>query len=119
MRTDYKLSQLAASIPWQLKLPGSKPGQTKYVWRKTVLLHTSLPFKVATLKHRGMSDNPITRWLLSDLRDEAENLIFDSLDKLHLDKKYVAKRLRKGSAHEIRMLLMLSLWHKHYQKMLN
>lgn len=118
MRTDRKLTQLAASIPWQLKAPGFRRSQTKCIWRKSALLHTSLPAKLVNSKHRGMSDNPIIQWLLSDLRDESESLIFDSLKELHLDKKYTAKRLRKGSGHEIRILLMLSLWYKHYRKML-
>ena len=118
MKTDHKLRQLAASIPWELKVPSLKPSQTKYIWRKTIRLHTSLPLELVNSKHRGMSANPITKWLLSDLRADAESLIVDSLQELHLDKKYVARRLRKGIGREIRVLLMLSLWYEHYQKML-
>ena len=118
MRTSRKLIQLAASIPCQLKMPMAKPSQTKYIWRKTVLLHSSLPLRLVKSEHRGMSTNPITQWLLSDLRDEAESLILDSLEELDVDKKYVSKKLRKGSGREIRILLMLSLWLGHYQKML-
>lgn len=117
-RTNYELARLAASIPWRLKVPGLKPSQTKYIWRKTAQLYTSLPPKLVTSRHRGMSGNPIAQWLLSDLRDETESIIFDSLEGLHLDSKYIAKRLRKASGSEIKLLLMLSLWHKHYRRML-
>lgn len=116
--TSRKLIQLAARIPCQLKMPMTKESQAKYIWRKTVLLHSSLPSKIVKSEHRGMSANPITQWLLSDLRDEAESLIFDSLGELHIDKEYVANRLRKGNGREVKILLMLSLWYNHYQKML-
>lgn len=123
IRTNHELSQLAASIPWQLKLPDRsidrlELSRTKYMLRKTALLYTPLPLRVINMEHKGMSANPITEWLLSDLRDEAESLVFDSIGKLRLDTKYVARIMRKGSGREIRILLMLSLWHKHYEKFL-
>jgi len=119
LRTDFKLLQFAASIPMHLKQPRINPTETKYIWRRTAALCTSLPKTVVKSSHRGMSLNPITKWLLSDLRDEAEGLALGSMDELRLNKRYVAESLRKGSGYQIRILLMLSLWYEHYRKFLS
>jgi asparagine synthase (glutamine-hydrolysing) len=119
MRTDFKLLQFAANIPMHLKQPRIKPTETKYIWRRAAAMYTKIPRTVIKSSHHGMSLNPVTKWLLSDLRDEAEGLAFGCMDELHLNKRYIAETLRKGRGYQIRILLMLSLWYEHYRKMLS
>jgi hypothetical protein len=49
----------------------------------------------------------ISKWLLTDLRDEVENTIL-ALTELPLIRKYIVKK-KKRSGREIKILLMLSL----------
>ncbi|MBM4401637.1 MAG: asparagine synthase (glutamine-hydrolyzing) [Candidatus Cloacimonetes bacterium] len=111
---DYRLVELAFSIPWQLR---AKNGVEKYILRQAFA--DILPQDIFARKKQAF-EIPIKKWLREDLKF----LIDESLSKKEIEKvgffqwteieKILATHYsgKKDFAYEIWALLCFQLWHK-------
>jgi len=111
---DHKLMEFAASIPADLKLRGS---QGKYILKKA--FEPLLPREVLYRKKMGFGV-PINRWLRTDLKQAAHDILLDgrSTGRGYFKREAVEQLLnehvamRADHSYRIWALLWLELWHR-------
>lgn len=113
---DYRIVELAATIPYDLKVNG---GVAKYVLRQSML--DLLPKEIAE-RDKHAFDLPVDEWLRDDLRETVESLpertVFTETG--YFDRRYVEVLVREHLAghrrHGSRLwsLLTLAEWYSQY-----
>ncbi|MDP1743767.1 MAG: asparagine synthase (glutamine-hydrolyzing) [Candidatus Amesbacteria bacterium] len=112
---DYKMVELAAQIPFDLKV---KNGKTKYIFKKS--LEDILPKEILHRPKMGFSI-PLAKWFSQELNSYARSILLDK--KSHINNIYpknkIAQMLDKHSEKndfgpQLWKLLMLELWWKKY-----
>ena len=111
---DHKLMEFAASVPAGLKLRGR---QGKYILKKA--FEHLLPKEVLYRKKMGFGV-PINRWLRTDLKQAAYDILLDSrsIGRGYFKREAVAQLLndhvamRADHSYRIWALLWLELWHR-------
>jgi len=115
---DYRLVELAFSIPQELKL---KNNTTKYILKKAV--EGIIPEEIINRKKKGF-DAPISQWLRNDekIRNKIIEIIKNSkIQKLNLfNDEYINKLFedhlskKRNNSFKIWNLATLSLWADHW-----
>ena len=112
---DHKMVELAAQIPFNLKV---KNGQTKYIFKKS--LEDILPQEILYRPKMGFSI-PLAKWFSQELNSYARSILLDQ--KSHINNIYpkdkIAEMLNEHSEKndfgpQLWKLLMLELWWKKY-----
>ncbi len=113
---DYRIVELAATIPYDLKVNG---GVAKYVLRQSMA--DLLPKEIAE-RDKHAFDLPVDEWLRDDLRETIERLperrVFTETE--YFDRRYVEVLVREHLAgyrqHGSRLwsLLTLAEWYSQY-----
>lgn len=118
---DHELMEFAAAIPANLKVRGQ---EKKWILREA--MRGWLPDEILDRPKQGFSV-PLSRWLRTDLRDWAEEILLDreTLQRGYFRPAGVRKLLARhaagsdGDAKRIWALLMLELWHREYARPLS
>lgn len=113
---DYRLLELSASIPYDLKIKGYN---LKYLLKKA--LGSLLPKEILAKKKQGFMI-PIGRWIKDELKDMVEDLLSENniRKRGYFNPEYVRWMLcehyegRKNLDDQIWSLLMLEIWHQVY-----
>ena len=114
---DYKLMELAATIPSSMKLRGMNG---KYIFKKT--LNEVLPRSVLNRKKMGFGV-PLAQWLRNDLREFARAVIFDQRQDSFLNDSPVNRiwqehqRGFRDRSTELWSILMFRLWQREFLTM--
>jgi len=111
---DHKVMEFAASLPAHLKLRG---GQGKFLLKKA--FEPMLPREVLYRKKMGFGV-PINRWLRSDLKQPAYDILLDSrtIGRGYFKRQAVQQLLddhvsmRADHSYRLWALLWLELWHR-------
>lgn len=109
---DYRLIELAFSIPGELKLKGA---ETKYIYKKAV---EDLIGKNLTYRKKQMFTVPIGDWFKTTLKDLCFDLLLSSKsqERGFFNYSFLEKLLddhmhdRKNNTREIRALMSFELW---------
>lgn len=111
---DYKMIELAFSMPGELKL---KDGETKYIYKAAVkdLIGENLAYRT-----KQMFTVPISDWLKKELKPMVMDLLFSekSKDRLLFNPSFVDKLYSDhcegvaNNTREIRALMALELWYR-------
>ncbi len=114
---DYRMVELAFSMPGELKL---QQGETKYIYKKAVadLIGTDL-----TYRKKQMFTVPISEWLKHDMKEMVLDLLLSekTLARELFNKEYVSTLYAdhcNGSANntrEIRALMALEIWFREFK----
>lgn len=118
---DHELMEFAAAIPANLKIRGQ---EKKWILREA--MRGRLPDEILDRPKQGFSV-PLSRWLRTDLRDWAEEILLDrdTLQRGYFRPAGVRKLLARhaggsdSDAKRIWSLLMLELWHREYARPLS
>jgi asparagine synthase (glutamine-hydrolysing) len=109
---DYRLVELAASMPADLKF---RDGQTKYLLRQIV--KPLLPPSISRRSKRGFS-MPIGNWLKNELRPMMEDLLLDSSNRRGIFRPELVKELVDShlsdhfdNSRHLWLLLNFELWY--------
>ncbi|HIF9454003.1 TPA: asparagine synthase (glutamine-hydrolyzing) [Photobacterium damselae] len=113
---DYRMIELAFSIPGELKLNN---GSTKYIFKKAV---ESLIGNDLTYRKKQMFTVPIGEWLKHELKPMVEDLLFSerALARDLYDSKYVHDLYHnhcfgsENNTREIRALMAIELWFREF-----
>ena len=112
---DHKMVELAAQIPFDLKV---KNGQTKYIFKKS--LEDILPPEILYRPKMGFSI-PLSKWFSQELNPYARSILLDKKSNINniFPKDQIAEMLDKHSEKsdfgpQLWKLLMLELWWKNY-----
>ncbi|WP_446890895.1 asparagine synthase (glutamine-hydrolyzing) [Aeromonas veronii] len=113
---DYRMIELAFSIPGSLKL---KNGETKYIFKKAV---SNLIGDELTYREKQMFTVPIGNWLKHELKDMVTDLLFSekACSRGLFKKEYVHWLYdthcsgKENHTREIRALMAIELWHREF-----
>ena len=113
---DYRIVELASSIPSKLKI---KDGETKYIMKKAV--EGYLPNEIIYRK-KQMFTVPIGEWFKKDLRYLIEDVLLDgrTLQRGYFNEEKIKTLIddhvseTKDRTRELRVLLILEIWHRMY-----
>ena len=111
---DHKVMEFAASLPARLKLRG---GQGKFILKKA--FEPMLPREILYRKKMGFG-MPINRWLRTDLKQPAYDILLDSrtIGRGYFKREAVLgllddhASLRADHSYRLWALLWLELWHR-------
>ncbi|MBN3575786.1 asparagine synthase (glutamine-hydrolyzing) [Vibrio neptunius] len=114
---DYRIIELAFSMPGELKL---KNGETKSIYKKAV---AELIGEELTYRKKQMFTVPVGEWLKYDLKDMVDDLLFseNSLVTSLLDSKFVEGMYNNhctgqgNYTREIRAIMALEIWLREFQ----
>lgn len=109
---DYRMLELAFSMPGDLKLKG---GETKYIYKKAV---ADLIGHDLTYRKKQMFTVPIGEWLKDELREMVLDLLLSerATSRGLFDSEYVKELYsdhcsdKKNNTREIRALMALEIW---------
>lgn len=113
---DYRMLELAFSIPGDLKLKG---GETKYIYKKAV---ADLIGHDLTYRKKQMFTVPIGEWLKDQLRGMVLDLLMSERASSRglFDSEYVKELYadhcsnKKNNTREIRALMALEIWFRQF-----
>ena len=109
---DYRMIELAFSMPGELKL---QQGETKYIYKKSV---ANLIGKDLTYRKKQMFTVPISEWLKYDLKDMVLDLLLSekSTSRNLFNKEYIENLYaehcsdKANRTRELRALMALEIW---------
>ncbi len=121
---DYRLIELAATIPSNFKL---KNGDMKYIFKKTMMPY--LPKSIQERKDKMGFPIPINAWFKNELRDFVGDVfsVPNAMHREYIDNSSVLEKIKNEGefGRNIWGLLSLELWHQefhdkssYYKKML-
>ncbi|MBU0757922.1 MAG: asparagine synthase C-terminal domain-containing protein, partial [Nanoarchaeota archaeon] len=109
---DHKIVELAASLPIKHKLNG---WETKHILKKA--MQDRLPKNIIYRKKHGFN-LPTSEWFRKELKDYAEEVIFDKELEKYLNMKKVRKLFdyhlekKEDFRYQLNTLLSFGLWHR-------
>lgn len=113
---DYRMIELAFSMPGELKL---QQGETKYIYKKAVadLIGSDLAYR-----KKQMFTVPISEWLKYDLKDMVLDLLMsekavsrDLFNKTYVEELYANHCSgRANNTRELRALMALEIWFRQF-----
>ncbi len=113
---DYRMIELAFSIPGELKI---KHGETKYIYKKAVadLIGDDLAYR-----KKQMFTVPISEWLKHELKDMVLDLLLSEkatsrnlFNKKHIEKLYADHcSSLANNTRELRALMALEIWFREF-----
>ena len=113
---DYRLVELMATVPSNLKIKGF---QTKYLLKKAV--SDILPREIIHRKKHGFT-LPMTQWYRNELRDYTREILNNRELEKYINLDYINKILRRHQqgkedfGFQLNNLISFGIWHKIYME---